>query len=64
MAAIFRRRAEGDRLDAGDPRAARPGTHLLLVPTETATPELVATLVRARVDDADLDLTGRARVGR
>ncbi len=63
MAAIFRRRAESDRLDAAT-LDQLTGMHVLLVPTETATPELVATLVRARVDDSDLDLTGRARVGR
>jgi hypothetical protein len=61
MAAIFRRRAERPDEATLEQMAHH---HLLLVPSETATPELVATLVRARVDDAELDLTGQAKVGR
>ncbi|MDP9221143.1 MAG: hypothetical protein M3P23_11495 [Actinomycetota bacterium] len=63
MPALFRKRAEGARPDAGRLEELTRN-HLLLISPETTTPELVATLVRARVDDADLDLDGRAKVGR
>jgi hypothetical protein len=63
MAALFRKRADGARPEAGTLELLH-GSHLLLLSAERVSPELVATLVRARVDDADLDMTGRARVGR
>jgi hypothetical protein len=61
MAAIFRRRAETPDAGTLEQMASH---HLLLVPSETATADVVATLVRSRVDDSDLDLTGQAKVGR
>lgn len=61
--ALFRKRAEGARPEAGTLELLQQ-SHVLLLSSEKASAELVATLVRARVDDADLDLTGRARVGR
>jgi hypothetical protein len=63
MAAIFRKRADGRRLDA-ETLEQMAGQHLLLLPNDTATPELVATLVRSRLDEAELELTGTARAGR
>jgi hypothetical protein len=63
MAAIFRRRSGGDRLDAATLERMTLH-HLLLLPAEGSTPDLVATLVRSRVNDAQLDLTGTAQVGR
>jgi hypothetical protein len=63
MAAIFRRRPAGDRLDAAT-LEQMTGHHLLVLPSEDAPPELVATLVRSRIDDAELDLTGSAQLGR
>jgi hypothetical protein len=63
MAALFRKRTESARLDA-EVRGNLLLHHLLLVRSGTAPPDLIAGLVRARVNDADLDLTGQARVGR
>jgi hypothetical protein len=63
MAALFRKRAGSARLDA-EVQEQLWHHHVLLVSPETAPPELVATLVRARIDDADLDLDGRAKIGR
>jgi hypothetical protein len=63
MAAIFRRRSGGDRLDPATlERMAHH--HLLLLPAGDGLPDIVATLVRSRIDDAELDLTGTARLGR
>lgn len=63
MAGLFRKRADGARLDA-EARERLTRHHVLLVSPETAPPELIATLVRARIDDAALDILGQARVGR
>jgi hypothetical protein len=63
MASLFRKRVDSGRLDA-EAREQLTRHHVLLVSPHAAPPELVATLVRARVDDSELDLTGEARVGR
>jgi hypothetical protein len=63
MPALFRKRPEGARPDAGRLEELTRN-HLLLVSAEKTPAELVATLVRARVDDADLDVGGRAKIGR
>jgi hypothetical protein len=63
MAALFRKRADDTRTETGALDLLL-GSHLLLLSADTVSTEQVATLVRARVDDADLDVTGRARVGR
>ncbi len=63
MAAIFRRRPAEERLDATTLEQIR-GHHLLLLSSLDAPPDVVAALVRARVDDAELDLTGTAQIGR
>ncbi len=63
MAALFRRRPGDARFDAATlDRLTRH--HLLLVPAGGPTLGDVAALVRSRVDDADLDVTGTAKVGR
>jgi hypothetical protein len=63
MAAIFRRRPADERLDAATIEQMT-AHHLLLLPSQDASREQVANLVRSRVDDAELDLTGSAQVGR
>jgi hypothetical protein len=63
MAALFRRRPGDERLDAAIlERLTRH--HLLLLPADGPSLGDVAALVRSRVDDADLDVTGTAKVGR